>query len=324
LPFHGENMGSTPLGRARKSMTWTTQPITKKSWRIRFKHPVFIVVRRCSNTAVRRGSNVATLFERREVLQKLAFALTAGAAGLTMIGQGATPSQALGTEPILEPGAEDLRALMERLAKAPRRRDFKTVEITLTSPEQWDCEAIAEVMAYRPAPKQVWDNTAIESPWLEFMRNALNVQIWSFNHPNFLTVSVTRGSALLALYDDAMWAKYKLSKLAGDAFKTNTLTSKQSAAFADPENFESPAGVCSPESDSIPALMCRGVVFMACHNAIWEHAGKLYRENVNPDKLSHDALAADLTDHLVDGVVLTPGGIRTLHELQQVGFYYAE
>jgi hypothetical protein len=45
---------------------------------------------------------------------------------------------------------------------------------------------------------------------------------------------------------------------------------------------------------------------------------------INPDKLSHDALAAELTNHLVDGAVLIPGAAGTLPELQQAGFHYAK
>jgi intracellular sulfur oxidation DsrE/DsrF family protein len=70
--------------------------------------------------------------------------------------------------------------------------------------------------------------------------------------------------------------------------------------------------------------MRRGVVFMSCHNAIWEQAAALVKANVNPDKLSHAVLAAELTNHLVDGVVLIPGATGTLPELQRVGFYYAK
>ena len=44
----------------------------------------------------------------------------------------------------------------------------------------------------------------------------------------------------------------------------------------------------------------------------------------NPDRLSHEALAAELTNHLVDGIVLTPGVAATLAELQQTGFHYAD
>lgn len=180
------------------------------------------------------------------------------------------------------------------------------------------------MLAYKPAPKQVWDNTDIDGPWLGMMRNALNSQIWSFNHPDFLAVSMTHGAATLGIYDQAMWDKYQLTRLAGEKFKTNTLIVEQKAAAADPANYEDPAGVFSGEDDSIPALMRRGVVFMACHNAIWEQAAALIKANVNPDKLSHAALAAELTNHLVDGVVLTPGATGTLPELQQAGFHYAK
>lgn len=34
--------------------------------------------------------------------------------------------------------------------------------------------------------------------------------------------------------------------------------------------------------------------------------------DTNPDKLSHEALAAELTNHLIPGVVLTPGAVGTL------------
>lgn len=222
------------------------------------------------------------------------------------------------------PGAADLNALTERLAKAPRRRDFKTVPMILTQPSQWDHEALAEVLLYKQGPKQVWDNTDIASPWLNLMRNALNAQIWSFKHPDFLAVSATHGSAHLALYDQEMWDKYQLTRLAGEKFATNTLIEERKAAAANPANFEDPAGVFSPADNSIPALMRRSVVFMSCHNAIWEQAAGLIKANENPDKLSHEAMAAELTNHLIPGVILTPGVVGTLPELQQAGFYYAK
>jgi hypothetical protein len=36
---------------------------------------------------------------------------------------------------------------------------------------------------------------------------------------------------------------------------------------------------------------------MACHNEIWELAGSLIAAGTNPDRLSHEALAAELTNH---------------------------
>ncbi|MGA8655081.1 MAG: hypothetical protein WB586_02955 [Chthoniobacterales bacterium] len=79
-----------------------------------------------------------------------------------------------------------------------------------------------------------------------------------------------------------------------------------------------------PAGNTIPALQQRGVVFMACHNAIWEHTAKLLKKGINPDNLSHEAIAAELTNHLIEGVVLTRGMAGTIPLLQQAGFRYAE
>jgi hypothetical protein len=247
--------------------------------------------------------------------------MATGAFGLASAA--AKPAAAAVESALTPPGATHLDALKKRLAQAPRRRDFKTVPMILDHPEQWDHEALNEVLAYGGARKQVWDNTKIGSPWLNLMRNALNSQIWSFKHPDFLAVSVTHGTAQLALFDQAMWDKYQLTKLAGENFETNTLIIERKAAAADPANYEDPAGPFSGDDNSIPALMRRGVIFMSCHNAIWEQAAALIKLDINPDRLSHAALAAELTNHLVDGAVLIPGAAGTLPELQQVGFHYA-
>jgi intracellular sulfur oxidation DsrE/DsrF family protein len=259
---------------------------------------------------------------RRRALQAMGLGMAAGAVALAASGSSAEAGPS--PSPLTGAGAGELRALMARLAKAPRHRAFKSVPMILTEPDQWDHEALSEVLAYRPSPKQVWDNTDIASPWLNLMRNSLNAQIWSFKHPDFLAVSATHGSAQLALYDAATWEKYGIGKLAGEKFKTNTLADTQKAESSDAANYEDPAGVFSPADNSIPALMRRGVVFMACHNAIWEQTAGLIKAGVNPDKLSHEAMAAEFTNHLLPGVVLTPGAVGTLPELQQAGFHYAK
>jgi intracellular sulfur oxidation DsrE/DsrF family protein len=244
-------------------------------------------------------------------------ALAVGAAALA-----AGPSRAAATERIIPPGARKLSELMERLRRAPRRRDFKTVPMILEHPDLWDDEALKEIIAYRGSRKQVWDNTNLAGSWLNLMRNSINAQIFSFGHKDFLAVSATHGTAHLALFDQTMWDKYELAALAGAKFKTNTLAMPKPAptAFAQSED---PKSVFGPEGDTIPALQERGVVFMACHNAIWEVTAKLIASGKNPDHVSHEAVAAELTNHLIDGVVLTPGIVATIPELQQVGFHYA-
>ena len=216
----------------------------------------------------------------------------------------------------------ELRSLLEKLAKAPRRRDFKTVPMILDTPDLWDAEALDAISAYRGSIKQLWDNTEISGPWLNLMRNSLNVQVFSFRNPDFLEVSATHGSAQLALYDNEMWNKYQLAGIAGGAFKTNTLIEvkdvpSEMAAHEDPNSVFGPAG------NTIPTLQRRGVVFLACHNAIWEHSAKLLEKGINPDGRSHPAIAAELTNHLVEGVVLTPGISGTIPKLQEGGFHYA-
>jgi hypothetical protein len=243
--------------------------------------------------------------------------LAAGAAALAT-----APARAAATERIIPPGARELGELMARLRRAPRRRDFKTVPMILAHSDFWDDEALREVIAYRGTRKQVWDNTDIAGPWLNAMRNSINTQIFSFGHDDFLAVSATHGTAHLALFDQAMWDKYELAALAGAGFKTNTLILPTSAptAFSDEEN---PESVFGPVGDTIAALRERGVVFLGCHNAIWEWAAKLIARGANPDHVSHEALAAELSNHLIDGVVLTPGIAATIPELQQAGFHYA-
>lgn len=262
---------------------------------------------------------MTSVTDRRTALQAMGVALAAGAAGILSTSASAAPE----THDLLPPGATGLADLTKRLAAAPRRRDFKTVPMILDNPDQWDHEALSEILAYKPVTKQAWDNTDIGGPWLNVMRNSLNAQIWSFRHPDFLVVSETHGTAQVALYDQAMWDKYGLAKLAGKGFDTNTLVVERPAAQADAHNFEDPKGVYSGANNSIPALQRRGAVFMSCHNAIWEQAAKLIETGANPDKLPLDALAAELTNHLIPGVVLTPGAVATLPELQRAGFAYA-
>src|SRR6202035_3150203 len=174
-------------------------------------------------------------------------------------------------QPLTAPGAGHLNALMERLARAPRRRDFKTVPMILADREQWDHEALTELLAYEPAPKQAWDNTEIAGPWLNLMRNALNAQIFAFDHADYLAVSATHGTAHLALFDQSTWDKYELAAFTDVRFRTNTLIAPNTAPGGFSE-YENPASIFGKGGNTITALQERGVVFLACHNAIWEVA----------------------------------------------------
>jgi intracellular sulfur oxidation DsrE/DsrF family protein len=260
--------------------------------------------------------------ERRTAVKTFAAGIAAALGGIAA-GGGAAQAASADAGSLVPKGARELAELSDRLSRAPRRRDFKTVPPILNHPDLWDSEPLSEVIAYQPVMKQAWDNTDINGPWLNVMRNSLNAQIWAYKHPDFLLVSATHGTAQLALYDQSTWEKYGLSKLAGKGFGKNTLIVEHAVNSSDLEKYEDPAGAFSGQNNSIPALQKRGVVFLACHNAIWEHASKLIAAGSNPDKLTVPTLAADLTNHLVPGVVLTPGAVATLPELQRAGFAYA-
>lgn len=243
--------------------------------------------------------------------------------GLGLMAAGLASQAKAAPQASLEPsGARTLRELTERLAKLPRRRDFRTVPMILTKKEEWDAEALDAILAYQGGPKQCWDNTDLHGPWLNVMRNSLNAQIWSFGHPDFLCVSATHGPAQLALYDDAAWEKYQLAKLAGSNPGGNTYI-REPEVTGGSQDFEAPDGPFSGKSNSIPTLQRRGAVFLACHNAIWELAERLHKASVNPDRLALDALAADLTNHVIPSVIINPGAVATLVELQRAGFVYA-
>lgn len=254
--------------------------------------------------------------ERRMAL--LGLGVAAGAA--TLASNAANAAKASGVW--IPGGAATLKALHAKLDAAPRRRDFRTVPMTLETEDYWDHEAIAELLAYRGGPKQIWDNKDLAGPWLNLMRNNLNVQIYSFKRPDFLIISATHALAHLAMYDELIWEKYQLTKLA-PAFTANTLIREQQAASNDPKNYQDPEGAYSSRNNSIPALQRRGAVFLACHNSIWEQSETLIRTGSNPDKLSHEALAAELTNHLIPDVVLTPGAVVTLLYFQEAGYHYA-
>src|SRR5262252_3486481 len=118
--------------------------------------------------------------DRRSAL--LGLGVAAGVASL-----GNTPADAARVVDAWVPqAATTLKALHQRLAAAPRRRDFRAVPMILEREDDWDHEALAELLAYRGGPKQLWDNKDLGGPWLNLMRNNLNVQIYSFKQPNFL------------------------------------------------------------------------------------------------------------------------------------------
>jgi molybdopterin-binding protein len=254
---------------------------------------------------------------RRNVLKGAILGLGAG-----MVASALSPTAAKAEEvgALIPKGARTLKELAERLAKAPRRRNFKSLPMILTDKNQWDWEALDEVFNYRGGPKQVWDNYDIHSAWLNVMRNAMNAQIWSYKNPDFLCVSATHGNAHFAIYDDYVWETYITPLTKGKLKKNVWLKMKPGMLEKDSPTDES--GAFSPADNSVEALIERGAVFLACHNQTWEMAGALLKAGINPHHLTHDELSADLTNHIIPQAIVTPGVVATIPELQVRGFHY--
>src|SRR5262249_23154064 len=203
-----------------------------------------------------------------------------------------------------------------QLASLPRRRDYKVLPMILTQPDQWDSEVLDVVLAY-DGPRQLFDTTRLAGGWINQIRNTLNAQVFSLQRPNLLCVAAPHGGAALALFTQAAWDKYKLADQTDGAFKDNSFLADPdfpASQVTDPSNAQ---GLYSGAGNFVPTLQKRGVVFLGCHNAIWELAGTLLTGGVNPDGLSHGALAADLTNHLIAGAISTPGNEAMLGKFQE-------
>ena len=249
---------------------------------------------------------------RRTALRTLGIGLAAAPALLP------NPAHAL---PSLAPPAGSLHTLLHQLRAAPRRRNFTAVPAILQNPADWDHAALHALFTARCTPRQVWNCTEITGPWLNLLRNTLNTQHFSFGNADYLAVAACHGSAQLALFSQPAWDKYKLATLLGGKMAANNLIVENDVTTT--PDIQDPNGPYGAKGNTIPTLMRRGVVFAACHNAIWEISAKLMARGLNQGALSHQALAADLTNHLVPGAVLTPGIVGAIAELENAGYGYA-
>lgn len=218
--------------------------------------------------------------------------------------------------------SRELEALQQRLALAPRRRDFKTVPFMVTRKDQWDHEAAELVLAYRNRSLQVWEATDIGAPWLNLMREALNGQVFAHGNPGFLAVAAVHGSAHLSLFSQPAWDKHKLASLTGGAAGANTYVAAKAGASAS-DDVQDVTGYYGPGNNNIATLQQRGMVFVACHDSIHAIARWLCHAG-HGEACSPDEVAADLTNHLVPGVILVPSVVAFLVELQRAGFTYAK
>ncbi|MGX4804899.1 thiosulfate dehydrogenase [Bradyrhizobium guangdongense] len=208
------------------------------------------------------------------------------------------------------------------MAKAPRRRDFKTVPFMVTRSDQWDHEAAELVLAYRNRALQVWEATEIGAPWLKLTREALNGQVFAHGDPGFLAVAAIHGTAHLALFGQKAWDKNNLAALSGSTASTNTFVAAKAGTSAS-DDLQNIAGYYGPANNNITTLQQRDMVFVACHDSIHAISRNLCHAG-HGEACSSDEFPADLTNHLLPGAVLLPSVVAFLVELQRAGFIYAK
>ncbi len=249
-----------------------------------------------------------------------AFLLTA-----TQAAQATTRATNLAEHPAASKATLSAGALAEfgeRLRHAPRRRGFQSVPFVLTSQDMWDHEAASEVLAYRYRSLQMWECTDLMAPWLNLMREAINGQVFSHDNPEFLTVAAIHGTAHLALFEQTAWNKYNLPQLVADNFKANKFISEKPGA-SPVDDVQDQEGFYGPDNNNIVSLQRRGAVFLGCHDSIFAIARGLH-SLPQYSATTANAIAADLTNSLVGGVVLVPSVVAFLVELQRAGFTYTK
>jgi intracellular sulfur oxidation DsrE/DsrF family protein len=192
----------------------------------------------------------------------------------------------------------------------------------VTSRDQWDHEAAEAVLAYRNRSLQVWECTEIGAPWLNLMREAMSGQVFAHGNPGFLAVAAIHGSAHLTLFDQVAWDTHGLARLPGNMAASNTFVESK-AGTTPSDDIQDVIGYYGPENNNIHTLQERGAVFIACHDSIHAIARSIRQRSMGSGP-SADAIAADLTNHLVPGAVLVPSVVAFLVELQRCGFTYAK
>jgi len=158
------------------------------------------------------------------------------------------------------------------------------------------------------------------------LSNGLNGFQFSYDLPsNQIQVVVQAyATANLAMYDDVVWANYRLGEVfkvldptTGEpAIRNIWFASKIRPADQPPEDRTNPY-----YSDlSIEGLQRRGVLFLICHQTVHAHAGAVAASEQNTDHLSADQVLADIQAHLIPGGLLVPAAVGELVRLQDKGY----
>lgn len=235
------------------------------------------------------------------------------ALGLACSAKAAPAMPVIGVVPV----ESRLSALSTQLKHLPRRRDFSNLPRILDHPDMWDDAAFDTLCAYSGIQKMIGLGESLNGLWPVQAQNLLNSEIISFGHPDALLVVGLYGEAQLALYDRDAWSRFGLDRLVSSERRVAPLQRK---SMLGAQNHHDEAGVYDEAGRGIPTLQARGAVFMACHNAVWTHAGRLVSLGGATGSMVQERLAAELTNHIDQRAIVIPSVLGAMAELQRAGF----
>jgi len=167
------------------------------------------------------------------------------------------------------------------------------------TPRAFDAATFARTFDRAADVRQVWDAAALAPHILGSVRNALSGLHSAFAIPEkrIATAFVARKTSTLLLYDNVVWARFRLGLIFG---------------------VKDPAGVTVSTNvfaETVRALHARGVLFCVCNTALTEQAGAIVRAGAS-DGESAEAVAAALREHLLANAMLVPSGVAAVAYLQ--------
>jgi intracellular sulfur oxidation DsrE/DsrF family protein len=142
-------------------------------------------------------------------------------------------------------------------------------------------------------------------------RNFLNAQRdhYGFRDEDSTVIVGVNGPAVGMLYNDAMWAKYPIAKVLGMSHARNPWASPLVGSGVAP-------------SDTVEALIRRGVVVLVCNNSLRQGAVRFHPDGAKTDDATRAAFYEEAKAGLVAGVEVVPALVVTLERAQQMACTY--
>jgi len=192
---------------------------------------------------------------------------------------------------------------------------------------EFDYAAFAKLVDKPSDVRQLWDMAGYVPLALGGIKNAYNGYQFGYGIApgKIAMVACLHGTANAFVYNDSMWAKYKLGEVfgfkdpAGNIVSTNIFyhARSQPVTTSDPND---PTSMY--EDGTIETLQRRGLTVLICHTAAAEQARSLVTSGAAPQGVSPQDVLADLLANLMPGVTVVPSMVSTIGLLQN-RFHYA-